>query len=336
MKNLTRKDIAKAAGVSPSTVSRALAGSPLLPKYTIDRVTEIAAKLGYTPNILASRLASNRSFQIGFAVELWTGIRKGPIRMSYYSTILDSMVSAAFERDYNVLVLPYLKDGKSAVEHFSDLILAKHVDGIVFAGLTRKSVIPSELQKRNIPFVVIGSEAVKDKFVSVNTEPGSALAEMFRSLEKRNYRRIFFVEGDPEYYHAVSLKSAFMEALGKSGLSIAGIVDGDYSRRSGYDAAEKILSMKKQGDCVFFSNDRMASGFYRYCYEHKIIIPDDIGVIGSDNDDSASALYPGLSTVEQPRIEMGAAAVNLLIDQLEKKKTEPVLIPNSFIERKSF
>ena len=256
--------------------------------------------------------------------------------MSYYSTILDSMVSAAFERDYNVMVLPYLKDGKSAVAHFSNLILAKHVDGIVFAGLTRKSIIPAELLKRNIPFVVIGSEAVKDKFVSVNTEPYPAMIEMFRALENRNYKRIFFVEGDSEYYHAVSHKASFMKALGQSSLSFGGTLKGDYSRRSGYDLSEKILSRKKKGDCVFFSNDRMASGFYMYCYEHKVIIPDDIGVVGSDNDDSASALYPGLSTVEQPRVEMGAAAVNLLVDQLEKKKTEPVIIPNSFIERKSF
>lgn len=336
MRNLTRNDIAKAAGVSPSTVSRALSGSPLLPKSTIDRVTEIAGRLGYKPNILASRLASNRSFQIGFAVELWKGTRRGPIRMSYYSAILDSMVSAAFERGYNVMVLPYLKDGKSAVAHFSNLILAKHVDGIVFAGLTRKSIIPAELLKRNIPFVVIGSEAVKNKFMSVNTDPFPAMSEMFRALEKRNYRRMFFIEGDPEYYHAASHKDSFMKALGESSLSLAGTVKGDYSRRSGYDSAGKILARKRKGDCVFFSNDRMASGFYMYCYEHKIIIPDDIGVVGSDNDDSASALYPGLSTVEQPRVEMGAAAVNLLVDQLEKKKTGPVIIANSFIERKSF
>jgi DNA-binding LacI/PurR family transcriptional regulator len=336
MKNLTRKDIAKAAGVSSSTVSRALSGSPLLPKTTIARVTEIAGRLGYKPNILASRLASNRSFQIGFAVELWEGARRGPIRMSYYSTILDSMVSTAFERDYNVMVLPYLGDGKSAVEHFSNLILAKHIDGIVFAGLTRKSIIPEELLKRKIPFVVIGSETLKKKFVSVNTDPYSTMMEMFIVLEKRNYRRIFFVEGDPEYYHAISHKTSFMKALGKSRLALAGIIKGDYSRSSGYDSAVKILSRKKKGDCVFFSNDRMASGFYMYCYEHKIVIPADIGVIGSDNDDSASALYPGLSTIEQPRVEMGAAAVNLLIDQLEKKKAESVVIPNSFIERKSF
>ncbi len=336
MKNLTRKDIAKAAGVSPSTVSRALAGSPLLPKSTIERVTELAAKFGYRPNILASRLASNRSFQIGFAVELWPGTRRGPIRMSYYSTILDSMVSAAFERDYNVMLLPYLKDGKSAVEHFSNLILSKHVDGIVFAGLTRESNIPAELLKRNIPFVVIGSEAVKNKFVSVNTDPHLSMTEMFKSLEGRNYRRIFFVEGDPEYYHAVSLRASFMKVLEKSSLSLAGVIKGDYSRSSGYDSAGKIFSMKKKRDCVFFSNDRMASGFYMYCHEHKIAIPDDIGVIGSDNDDSASALYPGLSTVEQPRVEMGAAAVNLLIDVFERKPVQPVVIPNSFIERKSF
>ncbi len=335
MKNLTRKDIAKAAGVSPSTVSRALAGSPLLPKKTIERVTAIAAKFGYKPNILARRLASNRSFQLAFAVELWTGTRRGPIQMSYYSAILDAMVSEAYKRNYSVLVQPYTKDEESFVEHFSNLVQTRHADGIVFAGLTRKSRIPAELIERKIPFVVIGSNPEKDGFVSVNEDPYPAMKEMFRVLMEKKYRRIFFVGGDMNFYHAVAHRDAFMKALGKSSLKLAGMIEGDYSRRRGFSAAPGIIAGKKKGDCVFFSNDRMATGFYRYCYDNRIAIPGEIGVVGSDDDESALVISPELSTVRQPRVEMGAAAVNLLIDQLEKKKPESVVIPNSFIARRS-
>ncbi|HBC88884.1 MAG TPA: hypothetical protein DCZ94_18225 [Lentisphaeria bacterium] len=335
MKNLTRKDIAKAAGVSPSTVSRALSGSPLLPKKTIEHVTRIAAKLGYRPNILARRLASNRSFQIAFAVELWTGTRRGPIQMSYYSAILDAMVSEAFKRNYSVLVQPYTKDEESFVEHFTNLIQTKHADGLVFAGLAIKSGIPAELTRRQLPFVVIGSKPGKDKFVSVNADPYPAMVEMFEVLMAKKYKRIFFVEGDMNFYHAISHRDAFMKALKKSSLKLAGFIEGDYSRRRGYSMAPEIIVDKRKGDCVFFSNDRMATGFYRYCYENKVSIPDEIGVVGSDDDESALVLYPELSTIRQPRVEMGAAAVNLLVDVLEKKKPEPVVIPNSFIARRS-
>ncbi|HCE42459.1 MAG TPA: hypothetical protein DET40_02805 [Lentisphaeria bacterium] len=335
MKNLTRKDIAKAAGVSPSTVSRALSGSPLLPKKTIEHVTSIATKLGYKPNILARRLASNRSFQIAFAVELWTGTRRGPIQMSYYSAILDAMVSEAFKRNFSVLVQPYTRDEESFVEHFSNLIQTRHADGLVFAGLNLKSRIPAELLKRHLPFVVIGSKSAKNKYVSVNADPYPAMVEMFNVLMQKKYRRIFFVEGDMNFHHAVTHREAFMKALKMSSLKLAGIISGDYSRRRGYSAAPEILVGKKKGDCVFFSNDRMATGFYRYCYENKVSMPDEIGVVGSDDDESALVLYPELSTIRQPRVEMGAAAVNLLMDMLEKKKTESVVIPNSFIARRS-
>jgi len=334
MKNLTRKDIAKAAGVSPSTVSRALSGSPLLPKKTIDHVAEIAARHGYKPNILARRLASNRSFQIAFAVELWTGTRRGPIQMSYYSAILDAMVTEAYKRNYSVLVQPYTKDEETFVGHFTDLVGTRQVDGVVFAGLTLKSGIPSELIRRKLPFVVVGSKPA-DKFLSVNADPYPAMKEMFNVLGGRGYRRIFFVEGDLNFYHAVEHRNAFMKALKDSRLKLAGAISGDYSRRCGYGVAPEILVRKQKGDCVFFSNDRMATGFYRYCYENKVSIPGEIGVLGSDDDESALVLYPELSTIRQPRVEMGAAAVNLLIDMLEKKKTGSVVIPTSFVTRRS-
>ncbi|GEM_PF-2286608 len=335
MKNLTRKDIAKSAGVAPSTVSRALSGSPLLPKKTIEHITDIAAKLGYKPNVLARRLASNRSFQIAFAVELWTGTRRGPIQMSYYSGILDSMVTEAYKRKYSVLVQPYTKNEEAFVGHFTDIIHTRQVDGAVFAGLMLKSSIPSKLLERNLPFVVIGSRSGREKFLTVNADPYPAMQEMFRTLGNKGYKRIFFVEGDMKFYHAVTHKDAFIKALKGTSIKLAGILNGDYSRRRGYALAPEIIEKKKSGDSVFFSNDRMATGFYRYCYENRISIPDEIGVIGSDDDESALVLYPELSTIRQPRLEMGTAAVNILIDKLEKKNPRSIVIPTSFISRRS-
>ena len=154
-------------------------------------------------------------------------------------------------------------------------------------------------------------------------------------MKEKKYKRIFFVGGDMNFQHAVDHRDAFMKALKKSSMKLAGVIEGDYSRRRGFNAAPEIIAEKKAGDCVFFSNDRMATGFYRYCYDNRIAIPDEIGVIGSDDDESALVLSPELSTIRQPRVEMGSAAVNLLIDQLEKKKPESVVIPNSFIARRS-
>jgi LacI family transcriptional regulator len=160
---------------------------------------------------------------------------------------------------------------------------------------------------------------------------------MLAKLAEKGYKRLFFVSGDMGYHHASAQKLALKRALEKRGCGIefAGELSGNYRRRSGYAAAGKIVPIAKRGDCVFLSNDRMAAGFYRYCNEHGVSIPKDVGVVGSDNDEAAQMLYPDLTTIYQPRVEMGETAVEMVVDMLNGKQPETVVLPKKFILRNS-
>lgn len=334
-KNLTRKDIAKAAGVSPSTVSRALAGSNLLPQSTIEHVREIAKRMGYRPNVLARKLASNKSFQIGYVMPLKVPL-KGAFRVSYYSTILDSIVVNSHPEGYNVTICPLDSEDKASASRLKELTESKQVDGLILIGLKQESEFAKVLSASDVPCVAIGS--LFKKGLSVNYSPASAIREMLKHLKKKSYKRLFYVHGNLDYYDAVAQKDILLREAAESFKSLEiEMIAGNYSRTFGYNCASEILSKRKDGDCVFFANDRMATGFYRHCYEHSVAIPEEIGVIGCDDEDSSGCLYPDLTTIRQPRHEMGEAAVKLLLGLLSgaKENLGSVFIDGTFIVRSS-
>jgi LacI family transcriptional regulator len=333
-KNLTRKDIAKAAGVSPSTVSRALAGSELLPKSTIEHVRGIARKMGYRPNVLARKLASNKSFQLGYVMPLRVPL-KGAFRVSYYSSILDAIVASSHPEGYNVTICPLDSEDKRSALKLKELTESKQVDGLILIGLKQDSDMAKSLDSPGVPCVAIGS--LLKNALSVNYIPESALKDMLENLKEKSCKRLFYVHGNLDYYDAVIQKEILLQEAAKSFKSLnIKIIAGNYSRTFGYNCASEILSKRKKGDCVFFANDRMASGFYRYCYEHGVSIPGEIGVIGCDDEDFAGCLYPDLTTIRQPRYEMGEAAVKLLLGQLSGEEgLKSVLIDGTFISRSS-
>jgi len=338
---LTRKDIAKAAGVSPSTVSRALSGSKLIPEETVAMIREVAGRMGYRPNLLAKRLAVNRSFQIGFVLPLGLN-RKGPLQMSYYSTILDGMVGAAFPRGFSVGIHPYDSESEGAASSLADIVTRRDADGLVILGLTQGSPIPGALLKASIPFVLIGS--CHKKAHSVNCEQSPAIREMLRTVKELSYERLIYVKGAAQYYDAALQEGSLKEALKETPFKSFHEMDGDYSRTSGYKAAERLFSeggllrgKRLPKTCVFLACDRMAMGFYRFCQERGIRIPDEVGVVGSDRDDAAQGLHPELSTMRQPRLEMGRSAVDMLIDLCEGSDPEPkdMMIEERFLKRGS-
>ena len=334
MKKLTRKDIAEAAGVSPSTVSRALSESELLPQETIDRIKKIAKKMGYQPNVLARRFSSNKSSRIGYVIPKRT-TRKGPLQVSYFSAILDSMVQTASENKYDISIYTYENEGPDLINSLAGKVYSKEVDGLVFVGLRQDSRIPNYLKRKQIPSILIGNCYDKGNGTTISCDPFTAHQEMFGRLKEKGYKRVFFVHGDLGYHHAQAQRDSLRKAAREAKFPIAKVLHGNYTRASGYTAAEKIMKIKKKGDCVFLANDRMASGFYRYCYENSISIPQEIGVIGSDNDEAATALFPNLTTISQPRMAMGRQAVLSLIDRLNGKRIKSIVLEKQFILKDS-
>jgi LacI family transcriptional regulator len=332
-KTLTRNDIALAAGVSPTTVSRALSGSPLLPAATIGRIQEIARRMGYRPNELARRLAANRSRQLGFVIPPTT-LRGGAFHLSYYSRLLDAVVGAALARQHTVTILPGFtgpQDGDRLVRH----VETHQVDGLLFLGLRADQADLRPLRRRGLPCVVVGAEPSGKRPLSVNCDPGPGIREMLAALRERDCRRLFFVHGDLAFHDARRQVTAVAAETASAGLPLVRTFPGNYSFRSGYGVAAEVLAASRQGDAVFLANDRMAAGFYRWCHERDIAIPGRIRVVGSDDDYAASLLYPPLSTIHQPRTAMGETAANLLIDLIEGKTACPAQLPAHFVARES-
>ncbi|OGV34452.1 MAG: hypothetical protein A2020_14855 [Lentisphaerae bacterium GWF2_45_14] len=332
---LTRKDIAKVAGVSPSTVSRALSGrTDLLPESTIAHICEVASQLGYKPNVLARRLASNKSFQMAYAVPLSVDVR-GTFQVSYFSNILDAVVAEAFRNGYNVTIIPLESDARANIEKLHELVATKAVDGLVIAGLKAGDSLPEALHNEDIPFVLVGSHSADNRFPSVNCSPVSAIEKLLSSVEGSD---LYFVHGDLRYDDAVTQLEAVKRAAKKFKFPSVNVIEGNYSRKSGYVAAASIIpEAAGKNAAVFLANDRMAGGFYKYCWENNVKIPDDIKVAGSDDDDASGVLYPALTTIRQMRSEMGTAAVHMLAEILSGKMPEPCFmkIESQFIRRAS-
>jgi len=335
-RQLTRKDVAIAAGVAPSTVSRALTGSHLLPQATIDHVKKVAEEIGYNPNRLASQLASNKSFTIGFVVPEMQK-RRGPFQVGYFADLLDATVREGEKSGFRISIHPISYIDQNSISKLNQLYLSKSFDGLIINGISLHNSLLAGLLELKIPFTTVGYFHENETFPMINCRSFFAFQEMFKALLRKNYQEIIFVGGDMQFYDGVSQKSDFMQALQSSDIKLTHELSGDFSRKSGYQAAEQILKIeRKSKTAVFLANDLMATGFYRYAYEHQIAIPKTIGVIGSDDEVISRTLFPELATIRQPREKMGMLSVQELLSLIKgdsnQTKTE---LACEFIERNS-
>lgn len=334
-KKLTRDDVAIAAGVSPSTVSRALQGSDLLPIATIEHVRKVASKVGYHPNRLASAFAKKKSDTLAFVVPEIQGSR-GPFQIGYYAMLLDAAVQEAESLGYTIriLALPYQNE---SIEKIKMLYASRCFDGLILNGLSIQNTILNPLLKLKIPLITVGYSKSKEKFPQINCRPFLALKQMLQTLEEKNYRELIYVKGDFQFHDAIQQESDLLEALKDSRIKLIQTFTGDYSRKSGYTAAKEIFKHPHTyKTAVFLANDLMASGFYRYCHEEKISLPETVGVIGSDDEIIARTMFPDLATIRQPRSIMGSESVKLLEKLLKNEtKINNVTLDCEFISRES-
>lgn len=335
-RQLTRKDVAIAAGVAPSTVSRALTGSPLLPQATIEHVRKVADEIGYRPNRLASQLASNKSFTLGFVVPEMQK-KRGPFQVGYFADLLDASVREGEKSGFRICIHSISYSDLSSVSKLNQLYQSKNFDGLIINGISLQNNLLPKLSELKIPFISVGYFHADQSFPMINCRSYVAIQAMLKALENKKYQELIFVGGDMQFYDGVSQKNDLLLALKSSSIKLSQELSGDFSRKSGYQAAEQILkNERKNKTAVFLANDLMATGFYRYAYEHQITIPKTIGVIGSDDEVISRTLFPELATIRQPREEMGRLSVNELLLLIKGEnnqiKTE---LPCEFIERDS-
>ncbi len=326
-KKATIDDIAKRANVSKSTVSRVL--NDTTPVHEAKRVAVEAAmkELDFKPNVFARSLAGGQSKTIGVLTQ--------HLGSPFYDTISQGVIAHLSGTSYWPLFADGNDEPETAAEAVENL-LGRRIDGLIFIGgmLTEQKLI--EFNNR-VPTFVVGLEllTMTDHCISVNNELAAFNAT--KHLIDLGHRSIVHITGISNHIDAVRRLEGYQRALTESGIKIDPelICEGMFDGQSGHDAVMKLLDRGKQFTAVFAANDVCAMGAKLALSRRSLSVPDDVSVIGFDDQHEASFTVPPMTTVRQPAFEMGVAAATAMVAMINKKSFTLPQLPAEVTVRES-
>ena len=328
----TIKDVAKRAGVSTTTVSHVINKTRFVAEETRNAVWEAIKALHYSPSAVARSLKVNHTKTLG----LLATSSEAP----YFAEIIEAIENHCFAQGYT-LILGNAHNDLQKQRAYLSMMAQKRVDGL----LVMCSEYPDDLlqmleENRNIPMVVMDWGASRGDFtdtVQDNAFQGGYLAG--RYLIERGHRDIGAIPGQLERNTGGGRHAGFLQAMQEAGITVRAewIVQGDFEPESGYQAMQQILSQKQRPTAVFCGGDIMAMGAICAADEMGLRVPQDISVIGYDNVRNARYFTPALTTVHQPKAQLGEKALEMLLDRITSKREEPqtIEVQPSLIERRS-
>lgn len=323
MKNVTLKDVAKAANVSYATVSRALSGSSQIGSDTRERIIKLCDEMGYTANYVARSMVKKKTDLLGFIVPSINN--QFMAELAYYAE------TCARSHGYNIMLCnsgPDLKQEKTVVK----LLLGRQVDGILIVPQSPKTYENIQAYTEQVPTVFL-SENLRDQpqsYVSVDNARGTYLGTEY--LYQLGHRDILYFGQRPTTTHQLRAEG-YIRACEKYGLKER-FFNSDYPQSSvenGYRLAKDLFSQPIDYTAIFASTDSNAMGIMRAADEMGIDIPGQISLIGFDNIRSSSLPRIDLTTVEQPKQNMATQAVEMLWDKIENGTqgyVHQILTPN--------
>ena len=311
----TIKDIAKKAGVTPSVVSRALNQKYGVKETTRQLIFKIAEEFHYYPNAAARSLVTRKTDSIGISM--------ADISQPYYSQIIKGLEYVASQTGYTLL----FSNSFESLEHediFRKMVSAERVDGlIIFGSNIKDKTFISFLSKRSFPFVLVERNFFDPRIncIWIDNIQGSYLATKY--LIKRGHRRIGHISGNLDFQVALDRLEGYKKALYEHHLPFSEemVAHGKFLWQDGYTAMKELLCYKPQCTAVFVANDTMAYGALQALHESRIKIPDDFAIIGYDDLEFSTLTNPPLTTVRQPRYEMGLKAMETLIKILHMENS---------------
>ncbi len=303
------EDIARATGFSIPTVSRVLARSayPVSPA-TRQKILEAAQAMGYKPNLSARSLRTDRSNTIGIIVD--------DLLSPFTPSIVRGIQDYLSKFDYLSLIVNSDWDPELEQEAIQTLV-SRPVDGIIFVEYSHLAVSDSleRSGKRHVFVHRLFGTPIKNSVVP-DDHYGAALA--VRHLYSLGYRRIAYINGPESWHNSKKRLAGYQAELAANGLAFdpALLQPGDWELEGGYRAARRLLSLDRPPEAIFSANDLMAVGAIRALQEAGLRVPQDVAVVGYDNRDFTRLFQPRITTVSMPVYEMGWAAAELLLNQI--------------------
>ncbi|WP_447761227.1 LacI family DNA-binding transcriptional regulator [Sphingopyxis panaciterrae] len=319
-KRSTIVDIARIAGVTPKTVSRALNDAPYVSEAVRRKVKDAAAALDYHPNIAAQSLIARRSFLIGLTYE-----RPSP---SYVVELQNGALARLENGRYRLIVLPFSHVASRPAE-LGKLLLRAGLDGVLLAPpACDQSELLDMLERQKLAYARITPHSELDRGTVVAMDEvaaGHAVAAYILAL---GHRSVGIILGDPSHAASKGRLEGYRQAFGDVGLSIDEtlIVTGDFTYDVGYQVALGLLRRAPRPTAILAQNDDMAVAAIAAARDLGLVVPGDVSIAGFDNSEVSRTAWPQLTTVHQPVREMAWDAADRLIAALDGK--DEVAVPH--------
>lgn len=323
------KDIAARAGVSHSTVSRALSNNPLISEATRRRLQAMAQEMGYSPNAIARGLVRQQTFAIGVIVTT--------IEDPFVAEVVRGIEEVAGNHGYRVFLGNSHNDSIREVNQVRAL-REWRVDGVIVASSRVGALYQPLLEEIGAPVVLINNQHLQEgpylHSVAVDDAQGGELATRF--LLSQGHRVIAYLGGPAEYSGVRKRLSGYQRALESAGIAFdPTLVQYANGRFSGGAQVTALTAHDPAPTAVFCYNDATAIGALAALKRRGQRVPDDISLIGFDDIAFASYVDPPLTTIHQAKDEMGRLAMRMLLDLLSGRQVSNVLLPGRLMVRGS-
>lgn len=313
--SVTIKDIAKIANVSHTTVSRALNDSPLINENTKRKIKEIAKQLNYSPNYNAKSLVLDKSYNIGL---FFSSLDQGTSAHFFHEVVKE--VNQVIKDKYNLIVrgIDDHKDYNS--------IHNKNFDGLIVMSqsMNDNSFIYNILEKQ-IPMVVLNREIEGASTIQILSDDRDGAYKATEYLIQCGHEKIGVIEGKTNFRSTQARIEGVIEAFINNHIPINRnyFMSGDYSFQSGFLAMKEILKLQDQPTAVFCFNDDMAIGAIKAVSENGLKVPDDISIIGFDDNIFSVFSLPALTTVKRRMGEISGKGAQKLLKLINNERLEP-------------
>lgn len=310
------KDVARLAGVSPATVSRAVNTPGLLDADTLSRVQEAVRKLRYVPNAQARALRSKRTYTLGAIVPTFD--------YAFYATTTSALEKEIEPLGYALFLGSHHFDLKKEVR-LTRALIERGVEAFMFVGLDHDPELFVMLEEHRRPYVLTWAVDRSGRHPSIGFDPKAAAFELAEGLVGMGHRRFGIITAPhPGNDLARSRTAGIVEALKLRGIARKSyaIEFARISVQSGAEAMERLLALPQRPTAVIATNDALAVGALMACRAAGVKVPDDISISGSGNSELGASQSPPLTGVRVPVADIGQAAAQYLTDRLEGRATE--------------
>ena len=324
--SVTIKDIAKAASVSHTTVSRVLNGNPAISPETSARVLKIAQKMGYTPNAVAQSLQNRRTYTIGMVVTT--------ISDPFITNIVEGAEALAHEAGYSLFLCAAHRDPDREMAVVSTL-QRRRVDGIIVTSSRVGALQRARLEALQVPVALLNQDTAGSDLYNLTIDNEYSAYLAVTHLLELGHRRIAFVHGMNRLYSSNRRLAGYQKALENYGIELDETLIVHPTGGDDYERGHQVWPVvwAQRPTAVFCYNDLIAIGMMVACKAQGIRIPEQISIVGFDNIEACEYTTPQLTTIHQPRRRLGRRVMQMVLDLIDNKPVINDVLPGHLIVR---